>query len=44
LISTPTAPLQQACDAGWDMVVVDEAHHLAWAPDAASPAYAASRG
>ncbi len=25
--------------AGWDMLVVDEAHHLSWSPNAASPAY-----
>ncbi|NCT67054.1 MAG: RNA polymerase-associated protein RapA [Rhodanobacteraceae bacterium] len=31
---------QQAVGAGWDLVVVDEAHHLEWSPDAASPAYA----
>ncbi|ACB77798.1 RNA polymerase-associated protein RapA [Opitutus terrae] len=31
---------EQAIAAGWDVVVVDEAHHLAWAPDAASPEYA----
>ncbi len=30
----------QAVEAGWDMVIVDEAHHLAWAPDAPSPGYA----
>ncbi len=30
----------QALAAGWDMVVVDEAHHLAWTPEAASPDYA----
>jgi ATP-dependent helicase HepA len=29
----------QALAAGWDMVVVDEAHHLAWTPAAASPDY-----
>ena len=29
----------QALAAGWDIVVVDEAHHLAWTPEAASPAY-----
>lgn len=27
-------------DAGWDILVVDEAHHLEWTPKAASPAYA----
>ena len=32
--------LQQALDAGWDMIVVDEAHHLGWSPEAVSPEYA----
>lgn len=27
-------------DMAWDMVVIDEAHHLEWSPEAASPAYA----
>ncbi|HET7610787.1 MAG TPA: RNA polymerase-associated protein RapA [Rhodanobacteraceae bacterium] len=31
----------QAVDAGWDLLVVDEAHHLEWTPDAASPEYLA---
>ncbi len=31
----------QAVDAGWDMVVVDEAHHLHWQPRAPSPEYQA---
>jgi ATP-dependent helicase HepA len=30
---------QQVADAGWDLVIVDEAHHLEWSPEAASPAY-----
>jgi ATP-dependent helicase HepA len=30
----------QALEAGWDLLLVDEAHHLAWSPDAASPGYA----
>ena len=30
----------QALAAGWDIVVVDEAHHLAWTPESASPDYA----
>ncbi|MEM9620682.1 MAG: RNA polymerase-associated protein RapA, partial [Pseudomonadota bacterium] len=30
---------QHALEADWDMLIVDEAHHLAWTPDAASPAY-----
>jgi len=31
---------EQALAAGWDMVVVDEAHHLQWSETAASPEYA----
>ncbi len=31
---------RQVVEAGWDLVVVDEAHHLAWSPDATSPEYA----
>lgn len=30
---------QQALRAGWDMVIVDEAHHLEWSEQAASPEY-----
>jgi ATP-dependent helicase HepA len=30
---------QEALAAGWDMLVVDEAHHLHWSPAGASPAY-----
>lgn len=30
----------QAVGADWDFLVVDEAHHLRWAPDAVSPQYA----
>lgn len=29
----------QLLDAKWDLLVVDEAHHLAWTPEAASPRY-----
>jgi ATP-dependent helicase HepA len=29
----------QAVAAGWDLVVVDEAHHLAWTPGQSSPEY-----
>ncbi len=32
---------EQALAAGWDMLVVDEAHHLEWTPATASPAYLA---
>jgi ATP-dependent helicase HepA len=30
---------KQALEAGWDLLVVDEAHHLAWSPDAPSAEY-----
>ncbi len=30
---------QQLLDAPWDLLVVDEAHHLAWSPQEASPRY-----
>lgn len=30
---------EQAVAAGWDLVVVDEAHHLEWTPTQASPEY-----
>ncbi len=33
------ARADQAVAAGWDIVIVDEAHHLAWTPDNAGPAY-----
>ncbi|WP_448098572.1 RNA polymerase-associated protein RapA [Luteibacter yeojuensis] len=29
----------QLVDAGWDLIVVDEAHHLEWTPEGASPRY-----
>jgi ATP-dependent helicase HepA len=29
----------QAREAGWDVLVVDEAHHLEWSPEGAGPAY-----
>jgi ATP-dependent helicase HepA len=29
-----------ALDSPWDLLIVDEAHHLAWQPEAPSPAYA----
>ena len=31
--------LQQACDAGWDLMAVDEAHHLQWSEQQTSPEY-----
>ena len=33
--------LEQALAAGWDLLVVDEAHHLGWSEQAPSPEYAA---
>jgi ATP-dependent helicase HepA len=33
--------LEQALEAGWDLLVVDEAHHLGWTEAGASPEYAA---
>ncbi|MCK9503549.1 MAG: SNF2-related protein, partial [Porticoccaceae bacterium] len=30
---------QQACAAGWDLMVVDEAHHLSWRENQVSPQY-----
>ncbi len=30
---------ERARDGEWDLLVVDEAHHLAWSPDAVSPEY-----
>lgn len=30
---------QQAVEAGFDLLIVDEAHHLEWSPEGASPSY-----
>lgn len=38
LAGSPTRQAE-ALAAGWDLLVVDEAHHLRWSPDEASPAY-----
>ena len=35
---------EQAIEAGWDMVVIDEAHHLEWSEDDPSPAYLLAEG
>ena len=32
---------EQAAKGGWDLAIVDEAHHLEWTPEKASPAYEA---
>jgi len=31
--------LEQALTAGWDLLIVDEAHHLGWSPERVSPEY-----
>jgi ATP-dependent helicase HepA len=41
LLSDEGNRLQQAVNAEWDLLVVDEAHHLAWSEHEASPAYQA---
>lgn len=35
---------QQACEAGWDLMVVDEAHHLTWSQSHASQEYQVVEG
>jgi ATP-dependent helicase HepA len=40
LITGNEQRVQQALAAGWDMLVVDEAHHLGWSPEAVSREYA----
>ncbi len=35
-----TSRLQQALQAGWDMLIVDEAHHLHWTPEESGRDYA----
>ena len=39
LLTTRPERSAQILAAGWDLVVVDEAHHLGWSPENASPAY-----
>jgi ATP-dependent helicase HepA len=40
-LSEQTERLEQAFAADWDLLVVDEAHHLEWSEKQVSPAYAA---
>lgn len=40
-LSENSERLDQACSAGWDLLVVDEAHHLEWTEQHSSPAYQA---
>lgn len=39
LLTSSPKRLEQAAEAGWDLLTVDEAHHLAWTPGQASPEY-----
>lgn len=39
-VSGHSTRAQQAMDAGWDMIIVDEAHHLEWATTGPSREYA----
>jgi len=41
LLAGPGGRGAQAAAAGWDLLVVDEVHHLSWAPGKPSPGYAA---
>ncbi len=41
LLSAQPRRLEQALTADWDLLVVDEAHHLGWSPQDASPEYRA---
>ncbi|MER2493200.1 RNA polymerase-associated protein RapA [Catenovulum sediminis] len=41
ILSESDKRLEQACQASWDLVVVDEAHHLDWSEEAVSPQYSA---
>jgi len=41
LLTKDSKRLEQAKEAGWDLLIVDEAHHLGWSPDAISPEYVA---
>ncbi|NQZ54211.1 MAG: RNA polymerase-associated protein RapA [Piscirickettsiaceae bacterium] len=43
LTSQPTL-YQQACDTQWDLMIVDEAHHLQWSETLVSPEYLAIEG
>jgi ATP-dependent helicase HepA len=39
LLSGSSKRAQQAADAGWDLLIVDEAHHLEWTVDSPGVAY-----
>ena len=39
LLTASERRVEQALEAGWDLLIVDEAHHLEWTPAEASSAY-----
>ena len=39
LLCSDNKIIQQACAAGWDLAIVDEAHHLSWSEQAVSAEY-----
>jgi ATP-dependent helicase HepA len=39
LLSDSPRRAEQAREAGWDLLIVDEAHHLEWSAESPSPAY-----
>ena len=43
LLTEDSRRLEQAVEAGWDLLIVDEAHHLRWAEDSVSHEYDAIR-
>jgi len=44
LLTQSEVRAEQAIEAGWDMVVIDEAHHLEWSEDNPSAAYRLAEG
>jgi ATP-dependent helicase HepA len=40
LLAKSSVRAQQAIEAGWDLLIVDEAHHLEWSPSRSSSGYA----
>lgn len=41
MLATEPLRLEQALEASWDLLIVDEAHHLSWTPECVSSEYAA---
>lgn len=39
LLTNKSRRAAQVLEAGWDMLVVDEAHHLEWSPEQSGPSY-----